>query len=84
MSASLRTTEAQPVLFVRGRAQKFLHQPGCSGFSSPPSAGFHTLSAAVRPVSGWTKNVVAHHLKMLCRDMTDISPDHLFLRVGTE
>ena len=71
--ASLRTGKSQPVAaqeaFVRVRAQESLHQeggrPAAPVFSAPPSPELHTPSAAAHPVSGWTKSVVAHHLKVL-------------------
>ncbi len=40
--------------------------------------GFLFIFVSLLPVG--QKTVVVHHFKMLRRDMTDIAPDHLFLR----
>lgn len=88
MSASLRADKTQTVpaqnAFVRIRAQKFPHQRGEAGllrfFPRLHLQGFIDLRQQFAPFSVGQKSVVAHHLKMFRRDMTDIAPDHLFLR----
>lgn len=88
MSAGLRADKTQPVpaqnAFVRIRAQEPFHQPGEAGllrfFPRLHLQGFTDFRQQFAPFPVGQKSVVAHHLKMFRRDMTDISPDHLFLR----
>ena len=88
MPAGLCADKAQTVAaqnaFVRIRTQKFLHQHGEAGllrfFPLFYLQGFIHLRQQFAPFPVGQKAVVAHHFKVLRRDMTDISPDHIFLR----
>lgn len=88
VSAGLRAGKTQPVAakntFVRIRAQKFLHQRGEAGllrfFPRLHLQSLIHLRQQGPPFTVGQKAVVAHHFKMLSRDMADIAPDHLFLR----
>lgn len=88
VSAGLRADKTQPVpaqnAFVRICAQEPLHQRGEAGllrfFPRLHLQGFIHFWQQFAPFPVGQKTVVAHHLKMLRRDMTDIASDHLFLR----
>ena len=88
MSACLCAGKTKPVTaqdaFVRVCAQKCLHQRGEARlfwfFPHLHLQGFIDFWQQLAAFPVGQKTVVTHHLKMLRRDMTDIAPEHLFLR----
>jgi len=88
VSAGLRAGKSQPVAaqdaFIRVCAQERLHQRGEARllrfFPLFHLQGFIDFRQQLASFPVGQKAVVAHHLKVFRRDMTDIAPEHLFLR----